>query len=256
MSTTQDDAQREALRAAFVEERGYWPESLDVLLEHDPGYLEQVIRFTGHPWRHGVLEPKVKELILLVVDSAATHRNAAGAREHARRALELGATPQEVLEVLELTTTIGIHSCSYGVPILLEELAAAGQPVDVEAPLTPRQEQIKAEFTEKRGYWNEFWDGLLYLDPEFFDAYTAFSSYPWENGGLEPKVREFVYTAFDTSATHMFASGLRQHIKNAIGYGATKEELMEVFELASGIGVEAFRLALSDLAASPSNATA
>src|SRR5258708_23901578 len=165
MSTT-EDGQRDALRAAFVEERGYWSESLDALLEHDPGYLEQVIRFTGHPSRHGVLEPKVKELILLVVDSAATHRNAAGAREHARLALDLGATPQEVLEVLELTTTIGIHSCSYGVPILLEELAAAGQPVDVKAPLTARQEQIKAECAEKRGYWNEFWDGLPDLDPD------------------------------------------------------------------------------------------
>jgi alkylhydroperoxidase/carboxymuconolactone decarboxylase family protein YurZ len=46
----------------------------------------------------------------------------------------------------------------------------------------------------------------------------------------------------------MFAPGLRQHIANALGYGATAEELMEVFELASGIGVESFALALPALA--------
>lgn len=30
-------------------------------------------------------------------------------------------------------------------------------------PLTARQEEIKAEFVAKRGYWNPFWDGLLRL---------------------------------------------------------------------------------------------
>jgi alkylhydroperoxidase/carboxymuconolactone decarboxylase family protein YurZ len=45
----------------------------------------------------------------------------------------------------------------------------------------------------------------------------------------------------------MFTVGLRQHIANAIRYGATAQELMEVFELASGIGVESFALALPAL---------
>ena len=247
MSTTQTDERRHALREAFVRERGHWSASLDDLLEHDPDYLEHVLRFTGHPWRHGVLEPKVKELVLLAVDAAATHRHGEGAREHVQAALAHGATPAEIVEVLQLTSTMGIHACNTGVPIVLEELEAAGQPVDFEAPLTARQEEIKAQFTEKRGYWHEFWDGLLRLDPEFFDAYTALSSHPWERGPLEPKVKELVYTAFDVSATHMFEPGLRQHIRNAIGYGATAAEIMEVIELASGIGVEAFALALPAL---------
>ena len=50
---------------------------------------------------------------------------------------------------------------------------------------------------------------------------------------LEPKVKELIYTAFDASATHMYVPGLRQHIENALGYGATPAEVMEVFELAS-----------------------
>ena len=79
-------------------------------------------------------------------------------------------------------------------------------------------------------------------DAEFFAAYTDFSANAWEQGTLEPKVRELVYTAFDASATHMFEPGLRQHIRNAIAYGATKEEIMEVFELASGVGLGAFAL--------------
>jgi alkylhydroperoxidase/carboxymuconolactone decarboxylase family protein YurZ len=232
-----------ALRDAFIEDRGYWSPGLDDVLAHDPAFFEQVVHFTGHPWRHGVLEPKVKEFVLLAVDAAATHRNGAGAAEHAERARAYGATAEELMEVLELTSTLGIHACNCGVPILLEELAEAGQAVDFEEPLSARQEQIKAEFTDKRGYWNPFWDGLLRLDAEFFAAYTSLSSHPWEHGTLEPKVRELIYTAFDVSATHMFEPGLRQHIRNALALGATREELMEVFELASGIGVEAFGVA-------------
>jgi alkylhydroperoxidase/carboxymuconolactone decarboxylase family protein YurZ len=249
MTTTIDpDIDAGALRAAWTEVHGPPNAAAEDLLRLNPSYFARVLDFTAHAWRRGPLEPKVKALVLLAVDSAASHLNGPGTADDVRRALALGAAPAEVLETLELTSTMGIHAANTGVPILLEELAAAGHPVDMDRQLTDRQEQIKAEFTAKRGYWNEFWDGFLRLDAEFFATYTALSTHAWERGPLEPKVKEFVYCAFDCSATHMFAPGLRQHVANAIRYGATAEELMEVFELASGIGVESFALALPALA--------
>ncbi|MEC8109578.1 MAG: carboxymuconolactone decarboxylase family protein, partial [Pseudomonadota bacterium] len=86
-------------------------------------------------------------------------------------------------------------------------------------------ELLKQEFIEKRGYWNEFWEGLLTLDPEFFTAYLKFSSIPWSPGVLEPKVKEFIYIAIDAATTHLYEPGLRIHIENAFKYGATKEEI-------------------------------
>jgi alkylhydroperoxidase/carboxymuconolactone decarboxylase family protein YurZ len=240
------DERRSQLREMWAEAHGAWSDGYDDLLALNPGFFERLLDLSAHPWRRGVLEPKIKELVLLAVDAAATHLYAPGVREHVQRALELGATPAEVMEVLELTSTMGIHACNVGVPILLEELEAAGQPLGSE-PLTARQEEIKAEFVAKRGYWNTFWDGVLRLDAEFFAAYTAFSSWSWETGVLEPKIKELIYTAFDASATHMFEPGLRQHIRNALALGATKEEIMEVFELASVIGAQAWTVAGSPL---------
>ena len=107
---------------------------------------------------------------------------------------------------------------------------------------TPEQKKLRDDFIEARGYWNEFWDGLLKLDPEFFQAYLAFSGVPWKNGPLEPKFKELIYIAIDAATTHLYEPGLRQHIKNAIKYGATKEEIMEVLELVSVLGIHACTL--------------
>jgi alkylhydroperoxidase/carboxymuconolactone decarboxylase family protein YurZ len=236
------DERQRRLREDFLDSRGYWNEFLDGLLELDPDFFAAYAELAAVPWRQGPLEPKVKELILLAMDAAATHMYEPGVREHTRNAIELGATAAEIMEVLELTSTLGIHACNTGVPILMEELEAADRLPARE--LSERQLAIKAEFERNRGYWNSFWDDVLVLDADFFEAYTQFSSVPWKSGPLEPKVKELIYTAFDVAATHMFAPGLRQHIRNALGYGATREEIMEVFELVSTLGAQACALGI------------
>ena len=229
------DGRRRELRDAFIEARGFWSPLWDGVLELDPDFFEAYLGFSSLPWRAGPLDPKVKEFVYIAIDAAATHLFVPGIRQHIRNAIEHGATREEIMEVLELTSTLGIHACNIGVPILVEELEAAGQRLPRE--LSDRQRPLKADFEAKRGYWHAFWDDVLALDPDFFEAYTQFSSVPWTSGVLEPKVKELIYTAFDVSATHLYEPGLRQHIRNALAYGATREEVMEVIELASVIGI-------------------
>jgi alkylhydroperoxidase/carboxymuconolactone decarboxylase family protein YurZ len=104
--------------------------------------------------------------------------------------------------------------------------------------LNEKQKRLKEQFIEERGYWrDELWDPILRIDPDFFEAYLNFSAAPWKNGVLPPKIKELIYIAIDASTTHLYAPGLSQHIKNALKYGATKEEIMEVFELTSVLGI-------------------
>src|SRR5690242_295334 len=114
--------------------------------------------------------------------------------------------------------------------------------------LTPRQQQIKDEFITVRGTWREAWEAALRLDPELSAAYTEFSSHPWHHGTLEPKIKEFIYIAFDTAATHLYVKGLKLHIENAVGYGATPQEILEVMEIASVLGIHAVTSAAPILA--------
>jgi alkylhydroperoxidase/carboxymuconolactone decarboxylase family protein YurZ len=234
------DDRRRAIREAFIDRRGYWNGFWDGLLRLDPDFFEAYVQFSGVPWAKGTLEPKVKELIYVAIDAATTHLYEPGLRQHIRNALGYGATREEIMEVYELVSVLGIHACTLGVPVLLEELETAG--LEGAPELSAEQEATKQDFIAKRGYWNAFWDGLLALDPEFFAAYLRFSGIPWEKGTLEPKVKELIYVAIDAATTHLYEPGLRQHIRNALGYGATREEIMEVYELVSVLGIHACTL--------------
>jgi alkylhydroperoxidase/carboxymuconolactone decarboxylase family protein YurZ len=231
---------QQEIKDEFIRVRGTWSELWESILLLDPDFLKAYLDFSAVPWRegHNHLDNKTKEFIFIAVDAAATHMYAPGVRQHIKAAFEAGATPQEIMEVIELTSTLGIHAMNIGVPILVQVLVEKGLRTGP-APLNANQERIKAEFTHNRGYWHPFWDEMLELDPDLFETYTAFSSVPWKKGTLSPKVKELVYIAFDTAATHLYVPGLKLHIENAIGYGATAQEILEVMEIASVIGIHA-----------------
>jgi len=240
-------ARQQEIKDEFIEVRRAWSETWQRMLELDAEFLRTYLDFSAVPWRKNHLDAKTKEFIYIAVDAAATHMYEPGVRQHVRAALATGATPDEIMEVLELTSTLGIHACNIGVPLLIEVMEEEGLRTGPR-PLDERQERLKAEFTENRGYWHEFWEGLLELDPELFEAYVAFSSHPWKHGTLEPKVKEMVYIAFDAAATHLYVPGLKLHMRNALRLGATQEEIVEVLEIASVIGIHAVAMAAPILA--------
>jgi len=232
MSLTQ--AQQRA--KAALELTGPWSPAWDSLLRLDPGFVEAYAGFAAVPWQKNHLENKVKAFIGIVASAAATHLYQPGIAEHLRVAIAHGATREELIEVLELISTVGIHASNVGVPVLLEVLEEEGLRNGPE-PLDARREALKSSFIENRGYWHSSWEGLLELDPELFDAYVEFSSVPWRTGVLPPLVKELMYCAFDAAATHLYVPGLKLHMRNALKYGATKEQLMEMLEIVSVIGI-------------------
>jgi alkylhydroperoxidase/carboxymuconolactone decarboxylase family protein YurZ len=235
-----------ALRAEFEEAHGHWSEPLADMARLDPRFFRAYLDLTTVAARGGALDPKLRALVSLALDANATHLFVPGIRRDIEQAVALGATDDEIMEVLELSATLGIHAANAGVPILLEVLAETGDAPDVFS-LDARQLQLKADFEANRGYWNPIWDGVLKLSPDFFEAYLEYSSVPWKHGVLEPKVKELVYCAFDCSATHLWLPGLKLHMRNALGYGATPLEIMEVIQIASALGAHAFEYAMPAL---------
>ena len=105
--------------------KGDWNPIWDKLQDMDPEFLEAYLAFRSVPHREGPLPPKFKELILIAINAATTHLYGPGVRRHIQNALKAGATKEEILETIQLTTVMGIHSCNLAVPILLEEVEKA-----------------------------------------------------------------------------------------------------------------------------------
>ena len=106
---------------------GNWNQNWDPLAELDPLWTEKFIDMATTPLRAGVLDAKTYEFLAIAVDASCTHMYGPGVRRHIRKALELGASKEEIMAVLECVAVLGIHSCALGVPMLVEEMAAMAE---------------------------------------------------------------------------------------------------------------------------------
>ena len=102
---------------------GQWNTAWDPFFELDPLWTDQFFATAIPMYRSGVLPPKEIELLSIACDASFTHMYAPGTRRHINAALKLGATMEEIMEVLKLCVVQGVQACNMGVPILAEELA-------------------------------------------------------------------------------------------------------------------------------------
>jgi alkylhydroperoxidase/carboxymuconolactone decarboxylase family protein YurZ len=186
------------------------------------------------------LSSRMKELILLAMHATATALNVDALERHIHRARGAGATDEDIIDVLITIVAVANHALYSSVPILEEELQAAGI-VDPDT-LGPDSEfeAAKEEFIAARGFWNPDRDRLARLMPDYFRVLNDISTVSWKNGPLSAKEREFVCIGIDCTVTHSYEPGLRRHIRNALGHGATREEILEIFQLAALIGLEGY----------------
>lgn len=208
-----------------------------------PAYLAAI-----HGFRQATagdaLDPKVRAFVRLAVNASVTHLRQSEIRRAIRDALAAGATTEEIFEVLLVTCTLGVHGMNAGT--LSDVLAERGT---AEPPLSAEQTRLREDYRRTRGYWRDFLDPTLALAPDFLAAYLDFSGAPWREGVLEAKVREFLYLAFDTSPMHLHMPGLRVHIDNALGHGATVAEIVAVMSIAAGTGLQTLDVGMEMLRA-------
>jgi alkylhydroperoxidase/carboxymuconolactone decarboxylase family protein YurZ len=107
-----------------LREMGEWNPNWEPSYRLDPAWTEQFMTMGLAPMLKGTLDAKTIEFIAIAVDASCTHMYGPGVRRHIRKALDLGATKEEITAVLQLTSVLGIHTMSLGAPMLLEELAA------------------------------------------------------------------------------------------------------------------------------------
>jgi alkylhydroperoxidase/carboxymuconolactone decarboxylase family protein YurZ len=101
---------------------GQWNDAWNPFFELDPVWTDEFMATGLEIYGSGLMTPKLVELISIAFDASYTHMYAPGTRRHIKAALQLGATIEEVMEVLKLCVVQGVQACNLGVPILAEEL--------------------------------------------------------------------------------------------------------------------------------------
>ena len=121
-----DPATRGQLLERLAEVEGEADEAWLVLAAYDPGFIDTYVDFASSVRRGGHLDAKTRELLLLASAAVCTNLDPQATRAHIRGALREGAHPKEIVEVLELISSIGIHTVSPLGFTMLEELAPEG----------------------------------------------------------------------------------------------------------------------------------
>jgi alkylhydroperoxidase/carboxymuconolactone decarboxylase family protein YurZ len=221
-----------------------WNSAITQLREWDPKSTELLLRVGTNPWTSGVLPLKEVELIALALCSGCTTRNEAGTRQHIRAALDAGATREEIVLAIKCGVGTAVHSCSLGAPVLLEEMQAAGvKAAGGPKPATPACDAMRAI-----GQWNTAWDPFFELSPGWTDQFFAFGASIYKSGLFTPRFMELISIALDAFVTHMYAPGVRRHIKSALKAGATPEEIMAVLHICVAVGVQTSAMGVAILA--------
>jgi alkylhydroperoxidase/carboxymuconolactone decarboxylase family protein YurZ len=208
-----------------------------------PGMQESAADFWKAAYESPLLTLRMKELILVALHASVTSVNHEAVLRHVNRAIDAGASGEDILDVLISIVGLANHALYFAVPILIEELERSGKMTSWEMP--PMRDDISAikdDFLKTRGFWNSDRDPIARLMPDYFKVLSRLSMEPWKSGVLAPKEREFIYIAIDASVTHMHEDGLRKHIQNALKQGATRDEILEVFQLVSLLGIESYIL--------------
>jgi alkylhydroperoxidase/carboxymuconolactone decarboxylase family protein YurZ len=96
---------------------------------------------------------------------------------------------------------------------------------DQKKPQTPITDHLRAT-----GEWNPNWDPFAELDPVWTEKFMDAGATPLVRGVVDPKTWELIAIAVDASCTHMYAPGVRRHIRRALELGVTKEQIIAVLQ--------------------------
>jgi len=216
-----------------------------------PASYEAAESFWQSAQQAPALSPRMKALVQVALHATVTSLDREETQRRIRHALAVGATAQDVLDVLLTIVGVANHALYFAVPVLMRELEAAGHADAGLPPMTPDAQKAKEAFVQARGFWNEQRDLIVRLMPEYFSALSRLSAEPWKNGSLTDKERELVCIAIDCTVTHMYEPGLAMHIRHALRKGARRDEILEVFHLAALTGLDGYIVGAQTLYGEP-----
>lgn len=183
------------------------------------------------------LDEKEIALMSLAVRASPSVLDKEGARSFAIKALDAGASSEEVHEVLVLISGLGVHTLMEGSRMLAGVLQERGSDI-LEVPLDQNRQKLWDQFVGDDSFWDVmgeevpgFLDALVRLSPEAFKGFMEYCAVPWRTAALRARVKELISLAVDASPSHRYLPGARLHILNAIKLGVGRRAILQALDI-------------------------
>jgi alkylhydroperoxidase/carboxymuconolactone decarboxylase family protein YurZ len=215
------------------------------MLAYSPAYVAAYLDFSAYVADRGTLTPKFRELIYVATNCTPTHMFEKGFRNHARQALALGATPDELFSVAATVSAMGIYAYQ-----LTAEAVAALVPEALERADPAATARATADHAALFGGVTAEMAPAIKLDPGFHGAWLDFAAVPVRGprAALSLKESHLLALAVHAQCTQLNPGGVRQHAQAAMAHGASLDEVLDVGKLVSSMGIHAMVFALPILA--------
>lgn len=239
--TLADEIDPALVRAEFTRRRGHWNDDWEAMLAWSPAYVAAYLDFSAYVADRGTLSPKFRELIYVATNCTPTHMFEKGLRNHARQALALGATRDELMAVVAAVSSMGFYSYVIAADAVAEARPDAIASID-EAAVAQARTGHAALF----GDVQDAFDADMRLDPAFHACWLDFARAPVRgpNPALSPKAFHLIALAVHAQCTQLHEIGVRQHARAALAHGASVDEVLDVTRLVASMGIHAMVFAL------------
>ena len=122
LPTKDHESHARAVLKKHVELLGAALPEVNAAISVDPAFYDVWLNFAATAvGTQGPLSPKDSHLIALAAYAQCTQLSGTGVRQHMRAALAHGATPNEIIDVCKLITSMGVHAVALAVPVLIDE---------------------------------------------------------------------------------------------------------------------------------------
>lgn len=224
------DAEREAIKALFIAERGYWRPWTDTMLQMAPGFVQQYARYAGYPARTGPLTPRMVELIYVGLDASSSHLFESGLTTHLQRALEVGASHSDIVDVLHLVAVQGLASVCQASDIVAELSGAVADAPAIAPSLQARIQRLGDAHALAL-------DNIARLNPGYAEVLLDFIEQGRPEAGLTPPERSLVQLALHACFTAFNPGAVRQIVRTGLAQGLSAAELQQAIQLGAHLAV-------------------
>lgn len=221
--------ERERIKKDFIAQRGYWRPWVETLLETSPAFVAQYARYAGYPARTGPLSERMVELIYVALDTSSSHLFEPGLQTHMKKALEVGASPADIFDVLHLVALQGVASVCQATAILAE-CAGQGEPTLLEAGLQQRMDRLGPAHALALS-------SVAAIDPGYAEVLLDFIELGGSGNGLTPAERSLVQLALHACFTAFNPEAVRQIVMTGLSQGLKTAEMLQAIQLGAHLSV-------------------